>query len=161
VVFANGLAYFQLTAALATELKIGFVNSQRCSAEVLQGRADRGEPRRASAAPSGKSAPRIGDVTILIYRLGHSELGPRNRWIEKTQQAIGALWDRLPADQAVMNEVEAQKLRWELFNNESDLQYARQNFQDDLNIRRNEELSTLQHPVAKAIAGIGESNGSI
>lgn len=99
-------------------LKIGFVDSQRVSAE----------------APQAEGARRA------LY----SEFAPRNRQIEKMQRSIEALQDRLMRNQAVMSDGQAQKLREEPFNKESDFLQARRDFQDDPNMRRNEELSTLQ-----------------
>ncbi len=115
---------------LAQEIKIGFVNSAR----VLQ------------------EAPQAERARIKLQ----SEFAPRDKKIVAMQKALKKLEDGMNRDSAVMSEMVRKKKERKLLTMKRDLKRAREEFNEDLNLRRNEELSDLQQKVYEAIVSLAK-----
>ncbi len=123
-------SFFLSVNALAQEIKIGFVNSAR----VLQ------------------EAPQAERARIKLQ----SEFAPRDKKIVVMQKALKKLEDKMSRDSAVMSEVVRKKKERKLLTMKRDLKRAREEFNEDLNLRRNEELSDLQQKVYDAIVSLAK-----
>ena len=104
-------------AAQAQEAKIGFVNLDR----VL---------RDASAAKSAQ-------VKL------EAEFSRREKELVDGENRLKTASDRLERDVATLSESERLRRQRELVEQDRDLQRKRREFQEDLNQRKNEELSTV------------------
>lgn len=116
--------------AHAQELKIGYVNAVRVIEE----------------APSGQAA---------LERL-KGEFGPRNKELVNMQDKIKALEQELDKNAMVIKESERRNKERELVTLRRDIKRATQEFREDYNARRNEELAALQKMVHKAIVEIAK-----
>jgi outer membrane protein len=126
-------AALALTAApaLAQELKIGYVNSER----VLR------EANPAKAAQTKLEA----------------EFGKRDRELNDQAGRLKAAVDKLEKDSVAMSESDKLRRQRELVEMERDLQRKRREFQEDLNTRRNEELASVVERANRAIKQIFDS----
>ncbi len=115
------------------ELKVGFVNA----AGVLE------------KAPQAETAR-----TDL-----EKEFAPRDRKLVAEQKNIRQMEEKLSRDGAIMSDSERNKLERDIRSAKRDLKRSRDEFREDLNIRRNEELAKLQKLVVQTIREIArESN---
>lgn len=120
-------------AALAAELKVGFVNYQKLLAESPQARA-------ANAALEGEFAGRQRDIVAMQKGLKDKE-------------------DKLQRDSAVMSEAERTKSERELRDGERDLQRRVNEFQEDVNVRRNEEFGKVNRALVQEVQSYARANG--
>lgn len=118
-------------AALAAEIKIGFVNS----AQVIE------------QAPQADAARK---------RL-EKEFSPRDKKLIATQKAVRKLEEKLGRDGAIMSESERRKLERDILAQQRDLKRAKEEFREDLNIRRNEAFDKLRRRVFEVINDIAKS----
>ncbi len=102
----------------AQDMKIGFVNTARVLKEAPQAEAAR-------------------------KRL-ETDFSPRDQKIIAMQKELRGLEDRLATDGSTMNDTHRKKLQRKIKELRRDIKRAREEFGEDLNIRRNEELSRLQ-----------------
>jgi outer membrane protein len=123
-------AFVIVVPALAQEIKIGFVNSDR----VLR------EAQPAQAAQQKLEA----------------EFAKRNKELEETAARLKGLADRLEKDGTVMQESERTRRQRELGDLDRDFQRKRREFQEDLNQRRNEELAAVLERANRTIRQIAE-----
>lgn len=112
-------------AAAADELKVGFVNT----AKVLE------------QAPQAEHA----------RKKLQNEFAPRDKELVKSQKKLKKLEDKLSTDSAIMNEGKRREIEREILSQKRDIKRSQQEFREDFNIRRNEELGKLQRLVLKAI----------
>ncbi|MCC6202867.1 MAG: OmpH family outer membrane protein [Gammaproteobacteria bacterium] len=117
-------------ASVAAEYKIGFVNSAR----LLQG------------------SPQAEAATQALER----EFAPRRRELETKQNEIKTMEDRLNKDGAVMSESERVKLERNLVEQQRELKRRAEEFQEDVNFRRNDELGKIQRQFMEAIQVIAK-----
>jgi outer membrane protein len=111
--------------AASAELKIGFVNV----AKVLE------------LAPQAEAARnRI-----------EKEFAPKDRELLEQQKDVRNLEDRLVKNAAVLSEAERQRNETEIRATKRDLRRAQDEFREDLNVRRSQELSKLQQKVTEVI----------
>lgn len=129
---ALGLAALLLGACLAgggparaDELKVGFVNIAR----VLQ------------------QAPQADDARQRIER----EFALRNRDLVDQQREITQLEDELLEKSAVMSSSDRSRQEADIRSLKRDRRRSQDEFREDLNVRRNEELSKLQRLVLDVI----------
>lgn len=115
----------------AQELKIGYVNSER----VLRDSA----PARAAQAKL------------------EAEFGKRERDLVDLRARIKAAADRLEKDGPTLAESERARRQRELVDQDRDLQRRQREFQEDLNLRKNEELAAVVERANRAIRQIFES----
>jgi outer membrane protein len=85
-----------------------------------------------------------------------TEFAPREQELVTLQKSIRKLEDRLSRDGAVMSEKESGKLEREILSQRRDLKRTQDEFRDDLNIRKNEVLSTLQRQMYEATVALAK-----
>src|SRR5512139_1512814 len=119
--------------AIAADVRVAFVNSN----EVLE-RAPQAETARA---------------------LLQAEFAPRDAQLVADQKKLHTQEERLSHDGVTMSDDERRRLEREVTSLQRDLKRARDEFSEDLNIRRNEEFAKLQREVAKVIVEVAKEAG--
>ncbi len=132
MVLAAGLV-LPLGAVAKDELKIGFVDGTRLSQE----------------APQAKAAS---------DRLA-KEFEPRKNDIVKAQEQMRDREERFVKDSAFMSAADKQKKERDLVSAQRDLRTKQSEFQEDLTIRRNEELAKVMDSLRLAIQEYGKNDG--
>ena len=127
---AAGLVALPVVAA---EPKIGVVDFQRLAVESPQGKA-----------------------TMESMR---AEFAPRERTLQAQGQALKAKEEKLQKDGATMSEDQRARAEKELRDGARDFERAKGEFQDDMNARRNEELSRLQRTIVEEVRTYGKAQG--
>src|SRR3990172_6494215 len=117
-------------AATATDLKIGYVNAVKVIEE----------------APQGEAA---------LKKL-EAEFAPRDKQIIEMQNRLKQLEQDLEKNALVLKENEHRSKEFEIATLKRDLRRATQEFREDYNLRRNEELAALQKIVQKTNAEIAK-----
>ncbi|MFU8789702.1 MAG: OmpH family outer membrane protein [Methylobacter sp.] len=112
------------------ELKIGFVNI----------------PAVLEKAPQAEKAKK---------RL-EQEFSPRDKQLVAQQKEIQNMDERMAKDAAVMGESARANLEKDILNKKRDAKRAQQEFSEDFNVRRNEELGKLQRRIVEAIREIAK-----
>ncbi len=133
---AQGLAVVAFAAVAAQpvtaqELKIGYVNSERVLRE---------------AAPAQAAQKKL-----------EAEFGKRQREMTEAEQRLKAAADKLEKDGPTLAAADRARRERELVEQDRDLQRKRREFQEDLNQRRNEELSAVVERANRAIKQIFDS----
>ena len=118
------------TTASALELKIGYVNAARLLEEAPQ-------------------------AEIATKRL-KKEFAPREEALVNTQKEITDLEDKLRRDGTFMSETQRRSAERDLVQQKRDARRIQDEFREDLNFRRNEELSKLQALVKEIIEVVGK-----
>lgn len=118
-------------AAFAADYKIGFVNTERLFRE---------------AAPAKRAQAKL-----------EKEFAARDAEMQKLTKQVQALQQSLDKDGATMAESDRRNKERDLANMTRDLQRAQREFREDLNLRKNEELASLQERANKVIQQIAES----
>jgi outer membrane protein len=116
--------------AFAQELKIGYVNSERVLRE---------------AAPAKAAQSKL-----------EAEFSKREREISEQTARLKANADRLEKDAPTLGESDRSRRQRELVEQDRELQRKRREFQEDLNQRRNEELSSVVERANRVIRQIFE-----
>ncbi len=111
--------------------KIGFVNTAR----VL------------------KEAPQARRVEERLK----AEFEPRQAQISEKRQEILAIEDRIKSDDGSLSTTEKRKLDREIRLKVSQLKFLEQEFREDQNLRRNEEIRELQQVIAGVLEKLGDS----
>lgn len=119
-----------LPAAALAELRIGYVNAVRVIEEAPQGAA-------------------------ALKKL-EAEFGPRDQALVALQSRIRALEDGPPAPGSAVNDSERRSRERQVLALKRELKRATQEFREDYNQRRNDELAVLQQVVRKAILEIAK-----
>lgn len=132
IVLLSCFPFGVIDSVSAAELKIGYVDANK----VLE------------QAPQAKA---------MLDRL-QKEFEPRREEIENTQDKLKRLEDKLSRDGDVMSDAERDKAQRDALSLQRDLKRYQEDFQDDLNLRKNQELGKLQVKVNDAINAIGEQN---
>ena len=114
----------------AQELKLGFVDT----AYVL------------------KKAPQAGAARKKLEK----EFAPRESKIVDMQKQLKKTEDHVAKNSAVMSEVERKKNERDVLSLQRDIKRAKEEFNEDLNLRRNDELSKLQKVVFDAIVRVAK-----
>ncbi len=114
--------------AVAQELKIGYVNSERVLRE---------------AAPAKAAQSKL-----------ETEFSKRDKELNDQAAKLKAAADKLEKDSPTLAESERGRRQRELVEQDRDLQRKRREFQEDLNQRRNEELSSVVERANRAIKQI-------
>jgi outer membrane protein len=123
-------AVFLAAGAAQAELKIGYVNAVKVIEE----------------APQGEAA---------LKKL-EAEFGPRDRKLVEMQNRLKALEQDLEKNALVLKEGDRREKEYEIVTIKRDLRRATQEFREDYNLRRNEELAALQKIVQKAIVEVSK-----
>jgi outer membrane protein len=122
---AIGLFYGVLSFPVTAEMKIGFVNAIK----VME------------------SAPQVERANSRLEK----EFAPRQREIVNAQQDIKKIEERLAKDGAIMSETESNKLNRDLRDKKRELKRQQEEYREDYNIRRSEELDKLQKKIIEVI----------
>ena len=85
-----------------------------------------------------------------------SEFAPRESSIVKSEKNLKAQNEKLAKDGAIMSPAGRKQLERKILNLKRDIKRAKEEFTEDLNIRRNEELNKLQKVVNIAIGALAE-----
>ncbi len=115
----------------AAEMKIGVVNAPK----VLE------------------QAPQAGAARTLL----ESEFSPRDKAMQASQLVLKKLDERLTRDGAIMSDSERRKLERDIIARKRDLKRERDEFTEDLNIRRNEAFENLRRRVFQVIIDIAKT----
>lgn len=113
------------------DLKIGFVNI----------------PAVLEKAPQAEKAKK---------RL-EQEFSPRDKQLVAQQKEIQSMDEKMTKDAAVMGESARVNLEKDILNKKRDAKRAQQEFSEDFNARRNEELGKLQRRIVEAIREIAKA----
>ncbi|MDH5181192.1 MAG: OmpH family outer membrane protein [Gammaproteobacteria bacterium] len=115
---------------LAEEIKIGFVSMARLLKEAPQAEAAR--------------------------KKLENEFAPRDTKIVAMQKNLKKIEEKLGKDATVMSDAVRKKLERQIVAEKRDIKRSREEFTEDLNIRRNEELNKLQKLIYDSINGFAE-----
>jgi outer membrane protein len=118
------------SAALA-EMKVGFVNTDRVFRE---------------AAPAVKAQKKL-----------EKEFATREQDLQKLAKQARDLQAKLEKDGVTMSETDRRNKERDLANLNREFQRQQREFREDLNLRRNEELASVQERANKVIMSIAES----
>ena len=128
IVLFLGLLF--ITNVSFANLKIGFVNI----------------PAVLEKAPQAEKAKK---------RL-EQEFSPRDKQLVAQQKEIESMAEKTSKDAAVMGKSEQAKLEKDISIKKRDTQRAQQEFSQDFNVRRKEELGKLQSHIVEVIRGIAK-----
>ena len=117
--------------AMAADYKVGFVNTERLFRE---------------AAPAKRAQLKL-----------EKEFAARDAEIQKVGKQVRDLQAQVEKDGATMPEAERRNKERDLANLTRDLQRAQREFREDLNLRRNEELASVQERANKVIQQMAEA----
>jgi outer membrane protein len=117
--------------AQAADYKIGFVNTERLFRE---------------ATPAKRAQQKL-----------EKEFAARDAEIQKLAKQVRDLQALLERDGATMSETERRNRERDLANLSRDLTRSQREFREDLNLRRNEELASVQERANKVIQQIAEA----
>lgn len=87
------------------------------------------------------------------------EFTPRRREIEGQQKELKAREDKLARDSAVMSEAERTKAEKDLRDGQRDVARRQNEYVEDLNVRRNEELGKLQRTLLQEVQTYAKAQG--
>lgn len=87
------------------------------------------------------------------------EFSPRDKQLVSQQKDIQNMEERLTRDAAVLGEAGRANLEKDVLNKKRDFKRTQQEFSEDFNVRRNEELGKLQRRIVEAIRGIAKDQG--
>lgn len=133
--YCLGLVILLVNMAIANaqELKIGFVDTARLL----------------------KDAPQ---ADMARKKLEH-EFAPRDEKIVNMQKRLKSLDDRQNRDIAVMSSATRRKLERDMIELKRDIKRAKEEFTEDFNLRRNEELTKLQKLITQMTVAIAKEDG--
>jgi outer membrane protein len=112
------------------DLKIGFVNI----------------PAVLEKAPQAEKAKK---------RL-EQKFSPRDKQLVAQQKEIQTMEEKLTKEASVMSDSEKAKLENDILNKKRDAKRSQQEFSEDFNASRNEELGKLQRRIVEAVRGIAK-----
>lgn len=121
------------TQAHAAELKIGYVQVDKILQEAPQ------------TAETGKKLER--------------EFSPRTAELERLQKQIRDIESQLDKDSLTISETERKNKERDVSNLKIDFQRKQRELREDINLRKNEELGTLQDRINKAVTTVAETEG--
>jgi len=123
-----------LTTSLnAAELKVGYVQVDKILQDAPQ------------TAESGKKLER--------------EFSPRSLELDKMQKQINDIQASLDKEGVTMSETERRNKERDASNMKLEFQRKQRELREDINLRKNEELSSLQDRINKAVQTVSETDG--
>lgn len=125
------LAVFMAGGVHAADLKVGFVDAERVNRE---------------SAPADEASKRL-----------EKEFQPRVLEIQRREAQIKAAQAQFEKDALTMSENDRRSREQEMARQIVDLQRLQREFQEDLNLRRNQELGALLERANKIIRQIAEA----
>ncbi len=133
LVVSGSLLLLWASFAVGADLKLGYVNAAR----LLE------------------QAPQAGTATQQLKK----EFAPREESIIALQTEVEDLEKEMRRNADVMTESRHRKLEREIVANKRDLRRIQDEFREDLNFRRNEEIAKLQQLVKEIIEAVGKDEG--
>jgi outer membrane protein len=130
--FIAGLATLSLNLH-AAELKVGYVQVDKILQEAPQ------------TAESGKKLER--------------EFSPRSQELDKMQKQIRDIEATLDKEGVTLSESERRSKERDVSNLKIEFQRKQRELREDINLRKNEELSSLQDRINKAVQTVSETEG--
>ena len=130
-VFALGIS--AITTVEATDLKVGFVNVSK----ILE----------------------VAPQADVARKLIEEEFSPKDRDLIEQQKTLRQIEDQLIRDREVIASSERINLERQIRNMKRDIRRQQEEFREDLNIRRNQELGKLQRKVISTIRALAEVEG--
>ena len=121
------------TSLTAAELKVGYVQVDKILQEAPQ------------TAESGKKLER--------------EFGPKSQELDRTQKQIRDIEALLDKDGITLAETERRNKEREVSNLKIEFQRKQRELREDINLRKNEELASLQDRINKAVQSVAEAEG--
>lgn len=121
------------TTLQAAELKVGYVQVDKILQEAPQ------------TAESGKKLEK--------------EFGPRTQELERMQKQIKDIESSLDKDSLTMSETERRNKERDISNLKIEFQRKQRELREDVNLRKNEELGSLQDRINKAVTSVSEAEG--
>ena len=118
-------------AAYGADYKLGFVNTERLFRE---------------AAPAKRAQQKL-----------EKEFSTRDNAMQKLSKQVRDLQTTLDRDGPTMGDAERRNKERDLANQMRDLQRMQREYREDLNLRRNEELASVQERANKVIQQIAEA----
>jgi outer membrane protein len=128
---AAAMLVVAMAAAQAQELKVGYVNSERVLKEA--------NPAKAAQAKL------------------EAEFGKREKDLAEVANRLKAAADKLDKDGPTLSDTEKARRQRDLVEQDREFQRKRREFQEDLNQRKNEELSGVVERANKVIKQIFDS----
>ena len=122
-----------VSLAQAADIKLGFVSI----AKIL------------NSAPQAEAASK---------RL-EQEFAPRQKGLVEAQKSLRKQEEKLSKDGAVMSESQRRSLENEIRNQARELKRTSDEFREDFNLRRNEELGKFQKQVLEVINSVAKEEG--
>lgn len=119
------------SSAMAQDLKLGYVNSERVLRE---------------SAPAKAAQAKL-----------EGEFGRRERELQETRGRLKSAAEKFEKDAPTLPESEKTRRQRELVDQERDLQRKQREFQEDLNQRKNEELAAVVERANRVIRQIFET----
>lgn len=121
------------TSLQAAELKVGYVQVDKILQEAPQ------------TAESGKKLER--------------EFSPRSQELERTQKQIRDIETALDKDGITLSETDRRNKERDVSNLKIEFQRKQRELREDINLRKNEELTSLQDRINKAVQTVSETDG--
>lgn len=121
---------FSATSAANAESKIGYVNFGKLMEKSQQGQA--------------------------VRKALESEFSSRDKQLGASRDAILKMEEKLKNDGSIMSEANRVKLERDILSKKRDHNRLRDEYREDINIRRNEEISALQKKVYEVIKKFSE-----
>jgi len=131
LIFAAVALSTGLAAVEAADLKIGFIDAERINRE---------------SAPAERASKQL-----------EKEFAPRQQEVQRRETQIKALQTQLERDGMTMSESDRRGKEQELARMSLDFQRMQREFREDLNLRRNQELSSLFERANRVIRQIAEA----
>jgi len=128
-ILAAGVLILASSVSVAAGLKIGYVDTGRLLEEAPQARAATEQLKR-------EFAPREEEMIVI-------------------QNELKALEDRLARDGAVMSESERKRMSVDILAKKREFRRKQEEFREDINLRRNDAIGTLQDQIKQAIEKVG------
>lgn len=119
--------------ASAAELKVGYVQVDKILQEAPQ------------TAETGKKLER--------------EFSPRTSELERLQKQIRDIESQLDKESLTISETDRKNKERDVSNLKIDFQRKQRELREDINLRKNEELGTLQDRINKAVTSVAEAEG--
>lgn len=130
-IYSLGFIFFAFTStSYAADTRIGIVNTAKLLKEAPQAEAAR--------------------------KKLESEFAPRDAKIVEMQKTIKTMEEKLTKNSAVMSEAARKKQEREIVTQKRDVKRIREEFTEDFNFRRNEELGKLQKLVYETILALAK-----
>ncbi len=123
------LVLSHLTAVNAAEVKVGYVDAARLLEEAPQ-------------------------AQVATQHL-KEEFAPREDEMIAIQNELKQLQERLDRDGAIMSETERKRIGLDILARKRELRRLQEDFREDINLRRNDAIGSLQQLIKKAIEDVG------